>query len=59
VSKKSHERLCEAAKKAVDAVHQDTTVDVGITLMSLKGIREHVDILIESVCGDLKMLEDD
>jgi hypothetical protein len=59
MSEKSHERRCDSAKKAVDAVHQDTTVDVATTMMSLKDIREHVNILIESVASDLEMHEED
>lgn len=45
---KHHLEKVEDAKASIDKVHADTTVPAGVTKDSLKEIREHLDILIES-----------
>lgn len=47
-----HEKLCEAAKEAIDQVHGDTSVTRGQTLTSLKDVREHLDLLVFSLEND-------
>jgi hypothetical protein len=49
VSDKHHLEKVEDAKRAIDKVHSDTSVDKDVTEDSLKEIRDHVDILIESL----------
>lgn len=46
-------RLLEDAKKAADAIHADTSVEREITISRLEDLREHLDVLIESVDTDI------
>jgi hypothetical protein len=48
-----HDQLCDAAKKAIDRVHGDTSVSLGMTLESLSDVRDHLDVLIDAVECDL------
>lgn len=54
---KSNQKLVDDAKKLIDKVHADTSVDVHETFDQLKDIRKHVDDLIDAVASDLP--EDD
>lgn len=44
-----NEALCEEAKKAIDKVFEDRSVDVETAILNLEDIREHVDMLINSL----------
>jgi hypothetical protein len=44
-----YKQLCEDAKKAADRVHQDQSVPASVTRASLKDLRDHIDVLIESL----------
>jgi uncharacterized protein YcbX len=44
-----HEKLLEAAKRAVDALHADTSVALVVTLASLRDLRDHIDMMISAL----------
>lgn len=44
----NHDKLLEAAKKAVDSVYTDTSVSLVTTLASLHDLRDYLDILIDA-----------
>jgi hypothetical protein len=44
-----HDDLLDAAKQAADALHADTSVPLSETLMSLRDLGGHVDMLIDAV----------
>lgn len=45
----NHEKLVDAAKKAIDAVMSDKSVDQSETRMSLKDIIEHAEICLDAL----------
>ena len=45
----AHKDRLEAAKKAVDELHSDTSVSLEETEASLCDLREHIDVLIDAV----------
>lgn len=44
-----HEKLCEAAKAAIDTVNSDTSVSPQATLTSLRDIRRHITMLMDAI----------
>jgi len=52
-----HDSLLQEAKKAVDKLHTDSSVDKETTLSSLEDLREHVETLIQSL--ELELEEED
>ncbi len=44
-----HETLYEAAKDAISAVFSDHSVDRGTTRESLRGLRDEIDILLDTL----------
>jgi len=50
----SHETRYNDAVDAASKLHGDSSVSLETTLESLRGLREHVDYLIDAVEGDLK-----
>lgn len=52
-TKSVHELLCDEARKAIDAVHGDTSVSQETTRESLSDLNDHIHVLIETLdCGD-------
>lgn len=50
----AHERLVEAARDAIDAVHNDTSVPRQRTLESLRSLYEHIDPMVEALAADIE-----
>lgn len=48
-----HEKLCEAAKSAIDEVVGDVSVSLETTLASLKDIQEHLEMRINGLEMDV------
>ncbi len=44
-----HEELYERAKEAITYLYSDTTVDPGTTKETLKGLRDEIDILLDTL----------
>ena len=44
-----HEQLLEAAKKAADLIFSDTSVPPADTRASLVDLRDHIDMLVDTV----------
>jgi hypothetical protein len=49
----THEHLVTEAKRAIDAVHSDTSVPRRRTLDSLNALSDHIDPLAEALEADL------
>ncbi len=47
--KSKHETLIVNATKAIDTLNNDTRVSMSETLADLKGVRDHLDILINAL----------
>ena len=45
----NHEQLCEQALKAINRVHSDTSVSFSETYRSLRDLKEHIGMLIDSI----------
>ena len=50
---RTHERLYEAAEKAADALHRDTSVSLDETWHSLAGLRDHIELLMDGVANSM------
>jgi hypothetical protein len=48
-----HENLVRDAKKAIAAVHSDTSVSLSVTLADLKDLRDDLEVLIDAVESDV------
>jgi hypothetical protein len=47
-----HDALLEDAKRAADRLHADWSVETADTLSSLEKLRDHVEMLVDSVKYD-------
>lgn len=46
---KQHDDLFDAAEKAADRLHSDTSVSLDETRRSLSALRDHVEMLLDAV----------
>jgi hypothetical protein len=51
------DQLLDEAKRAADRLHADTRVSLRETFGRLQDLRDHVEVLMEAVSGDLKQQE--
>ena len=51
----NHESLYQTAMKAIGSVHNDMTVPLSIILESLNGLKDEVNILIDTVKSSIIM----
>jgi hypothetical protein len=49
----SHDVLLEAAEKAADLLHADTSVSLDETFRSLSCLRDHVEMLMDAVANSM------
>jgi len=50
---RNHDRLLEAAKKAADVLHSDTSVSAHETFDSLRDLRDHIEVLMDAVASTM------
>lgn len=54
-----HMQLIETALEAVEKINSDTSVSQQNTILSLKQIRDEIDLMIDAIEGDIRQQENE